>query len=162
VTWLIRKIEPPRLHEPRDVDGRRMCRTYRTGDAWYATLDLASGTWHTYPELGSQIRLSMDYRRDHAHRPPIVVVLPADHLWCIDSAASDTTRGWKILGGIEDEDPPLWVAPSINIRLGHDEESRRRFFHWGYHGFIEHGIIGRDLDGRVYDGHGRALASLDR
>jgi hypothetical protein len=71
-------------------------------------------------------------------RKPIIVVLPGQNWFCVDSAAYDEARGYHGEGwDVSGEPPNLTVSPSINI-VGH------------YHGYITNGVITDDCDGRTF------------
>ena len=82
-------------------------------------------------------RLGLNYQRDwNGKRMPIVVRLPPGFWFWIDSKPSDGGQnGWKVTGSIEDG--TLTVSPSINCPPD-------------YHGYIQHGVITDDCEGRQF------------
>jgi hypothetical protein len=135
VTWPIRMVDAPTL----DVgpDGKNGFQRLEIGDAWYAPHLLD-------PEkaFAASESLSPNYYRDWAgKRAPIIIALPyrkgpgiGSH-FCIDGrfwregvAYGD---GWVVTG----EAPLITLAPSVNIGSS-------------YHGMLQNGVIGPDLDQR--------------
>jgi hypothetical protein len=151
LSWPIRMIDPPReLAEPVEDppgSGRHTHRVYGVGDAWFAT-KRDDGQWHAFPDgYAWPLRIAANYDRDNAGRPPLVVMLPGEHLHCVDTAATSGGDGWKVTG----TPPRITVNPSIAISYpGHPEMHR-----FGYHGWIRDGVITDDCEGRRYDAHGR-------
>lgn len=87
--------------------------------------------------------LSDYYRQHNSHRAPIMVCLPGNCLWCVDSQTVDNGQwsgasGWTVTG----EAPFITVAPSINIG-------------GTYHGYLQNGVISDDVDGRSYTEDGK-------
>lgn len=91
--------------------------------------------------------LSPYYFTHNAHRPPLVLVLPAAfHVrgstmnFCVDSKASIGGKlqpdGWVVTGA----PPDLTVAPSINAQ-------------GTYHGFLQNGVLTDDCEGRQFPHH---------
>ncbi len=71
-------------------------------------------------------------------RPPILIMLPGDNLWCPDQMAWTSERGsygngWLVTG----DWPKISITPSIN-------------FVGRYHGFVIGGEITDDCEGRVF------------
>lgn len=135
MTWPIRMVEPPTLAV--GTDGKNGFQRLEIGDAWFAPHLLD-------PEraFAASERLSPSYLRDRASlRAPILVALPyrggpgiGSH-FCVDSVfwknGEPYGDGWVVTG----EAPLLTLSPSVNIG-------------GSYHGFIQNGVIGPDLDKR--------------
>jgi len=80
--------------------------------------------------------LSPEYIRDwHGKRPPIQVMLPNNHLWCVDYKFSGKENGWTVTG----DAPNITTMPSINSLCVN-----------GYHGWLQNGILTDDIEGRTY------------
>ena len=107
----------------------------RPGDCWYAP-GMREGE---HADFYRTRILSAQYERDHrATRPPIVVFMPDGGELCLDMAYRTNgimrpdRAGWTVTG----TPPLLTVSPSIVIS--------------GYHGWLQGGVLGDDLEGRVY------------
>lgn len=80
--------------------------------------------------------LSEHYWANNSHRRPLFVVLPGQHLFCIDGQEWNSGRhwgGWTVTGEV----PDITVSPSINIG-------------GLYHGWLKDGVLSDDVEGRVY------------
>jgi hypothetical protein len=89
--------------------------------------------------------LSNYYRVHNSHRRPLFVVLPGNTLFCVDGQCwsnGECYGGWSVTG----DAPLITVQPSINLG-------------GVYHGFLQHGIISPDCEGRQYDEHGYLIRS---
>jgi len=106
---------------PEEYIAKRNAGTLAIGDAWFAPWYRGSvSTW--YEAKWSE------------KREPIVVCMPGNVYFCIDSECGADRSGWEVTG----EPPNLTVYPSIN--------------HYGiYHGWIRNGVITDDCEGRKYD-----------
>lgn len=85
----------------------------------------------------------------HPHyRPPLQVMLPGRHAFCVDSCPTDQpANSWtvSIEGDLVDgHGVRLTVTPSIHIP-------------GAYHGYVTGGMITDDLDGRLFDIDGHPL-----
>lgn len=81
--------------------------------------------------------LSDFYKQNNASRPPIFVILPGHNLFVVDGKCWDHGRkygGWQVSG----EAPNITVNPSIDLK-------------GFYHGYLANGIIGDDVEGRIFD-----------
>lgn len=135
VTWRIRMVDAPTMSA--GPDGKNGFQRLEIGDAWFAPHLLD-------PERAAAASeaLSPNYRRDWAgKRPPILVALPyrsgpgiGSH-FCVDGQywrdGQPYGDGWVVSG----EAPLLTLSPSVNIK-------------GSYHGYIQNGVIGPDLDKR--------------
>lgn len=136
----IRRLDPPReiWHEGR-VIGRSLDELVDVATGLPPVPgDLYSAPWYLadWPD-----HLAPYYYQHNAHRPPIMLVLPAPeghtYHFCVDMKACDAGKlredGWTVTGNV----PDLTVAPSINA-VG------------TYHGFLQNGVLTDDCDGRQF------------
>lgn len=100
------------------------------GDIWYDTEFVEGGP----------LRLSLRFHA--AGRLPLMVRLPCGVDWCVDVCAWKDGRpygdGWTVTGTA----PLITVSPSINLP-------------GIYHGFIAHGVLSADCEGRHFRTQGQ-------
>lgn len=104
----------------------------KPGDMWYAP-------WYIKEDGSPSGLLSPEFVRDWlGKRPPLVVCLPNGEGLMVDSryikGGQVQDHGWTVTG----EAPNITVSPSINA-VGR------------YHGWLQNGVLGDDLDGRTYE-----------
>lgn len=117
-----------------------------TGQA-HSFKDLPVGTMFALPKdadmnewpwfLADKEYLSDYYQQHNNHRQPLFVVLPKQILFLLDGKCYSNGRhygGWEVTG----EAPNITVSPSINM------------YH-SYHGFLQNGVIGDDVEGRTFE-----------
>ena len=119
------------------ADGKNGFQRLEIGDAWFAPHLLDPGRASIMSE-----KLAPNYYRDWAgKRAPIIVALPyrngpgiGSH-FCIDGSfwrnGEAHGDGWVVTG----EAPLLTLSPSVNIS-------------GSYHGMIQNGVIGPDMEAR--------------
>lgn len=99
---------------------------------------------HTAPH-----KVSDYYKQHNSHRPLLFVWLPGRTLFCVDSKCWKTDvaggkieyyGGWAVTG----DAPNITVHPSINVG-------------GSYHGWLQNGVIGDDVEGRKFDADGRQI-----
>lgn len=114
-----RLVETPELNEHGNVD----LSLRQVGDMWF--LDVAQG------ELKERHLSSQYFLENHA-RKPIVVMLPGQHVFCVDaqcySAEKGHYGGWIVTG----EPPNITVHPSIDMK-------------GAYHGWLRNGVLSDPL-----------------
>lgn len=91
--------------------------------------------------------LSDYYKANNSDRLPLFVILPGMVPFCIDGQCQSNGEfygGWTVIG----EPPLINVMPSINLG-------------GTYHGFLQHGVISPDCEGRQYDEHGYQIRKED-
>ncbi len=108
---------------------------YQIGDMW------------PEPGFAKSNIISDTYKEEHvSERPPLMVCMPSKHdprgeLFLVDRIPNKSDRtGWTvtIIGDLVDgKKPNITVTPSINCG-------------GSYHGWIKHGVISDDCEGRVY------------
>lgn len=127
---------PLRFREGADFDP--WSESAQIGDCWYMP------HWNDDPERRQRFlanQASTQYIAQWAdQRPPIFVQLPPGWPWCVDEGfyhpVGDPPRGgWTVTG--KPEDGTLTVSPSINA-VG------------TYHGWIQHGQVSDDVEGRHF------------
>lgn len=99
--------------------------------------------WYWFRAFTKKHKLSDYYFQNNSHRDPLLVWLPGRTLFCVDGKCWKDGAyygGWVITG----EAPNITVHPSINIG-------------GSYHGWLQNGVIGDDVDGRKFDDTGRQI-----
>ena len=87
--------------------------------------------------------LSQFYHENNAQRRPLAIVLPGNYLFCLDGQCWNSDLepanygGWTVTG----EPPNITVSPSINLG-------------GLYHGFLQNGVLGEDVESRKYNEEG--------
>lgn len=128
--WTCRLIESPFARDFFELlPGRERP---AVGDMWFAPGLLEPGKRFV------GYTMSPAYRREWAaKRPPLLVRLPGQTIFCVDACAwrggEPYGDGWTVTG----EPPLITVEPSINI-VG------------SYHGWIRGGVITDDCEGRTF------------
>ena len=96
--------------------------------------------WPAEPSWLVPETLAANYIRDwQGKRPALLVMLPCGFPFLIDGRAYDDEKGgyfgdgWVVTG----EPPRITVSPSINFKRH-------------YHGFLQHGVISDDCEGRTF------------
>lgn len=131
MSWRMRKVDAEKM--PKEI-----------GDVWAIPLSrrYPDTTWddgtvtpgETFEEVWGD-RLSPQFRAS-GRGFVVFVTLPDKTDWCVDLISTATGQGWDV--DIPDGDlERLTVRPSVNI-VGY------------YHGFLWNGVVGSDLEGRVY------------
>jgi hypothetical protein len=93
--------------------------------------------WYERAWLDWREAIAPNYLKHNAHRLPISVQLPCG-AWCVDLRQRSNEKGWYGDGWeVVGELPFITVAPSINVD-------------GGWHGYITHGEISEDLEGRKF------------
>lgn len=116
----------------------------QVGDMFYAdkrvlTVKSDPDSWKVeWPHFfATSEKLSPHYFQHNSHRLPLLVQLPGNVLWCVDSRIFNNgewgDHGWTVTGAA----PYITVSPSINIG-------------GIYHGFLVDGVIGDDVEGRTF------------
>jgi hypothetical protein len=104
------------------------------GTMFYVPKDVSRDDWPWW--IASDERLSDYYHAHTKYRQPLLVILPGQNLFCVDSKCwNDKSMygGWQVTG----IPPAITISPSINIA-------------GTYHGWIINGVISEDCEGRVY------------
>lgn len=123
--WTCRLILEPELDEHGHIDMSKR----EVGDMWYLNLP--------QEELLKR-NLTAQYFSKNSNRKPLVVLLPGKTYFLIDGKCFNHQRGYYDGWEVNGDPPNITVSPSINI------EGR-------YHGFLQNGVIGDDVDGRKFD-----------
>lgn len=132
MAWQCRMIDKPKEFDDLQI-----------GDMFYMDV-LEDGNPYKWPDYwSSRKKLSEYYFQNNAHRRPIGVILPGHIMFVVDGKCWNehgTYGGWTVTG----EAPLITVSPSINVA-------------GAYHGFLQNGVISDDVEGRLYDAHGRLI-----
>lgn len=127
MAWTLRLVDR--------AEQRRLGEVPQIGDVWFAYY-LVDDPAH---EKFWNARKSPEYVRDwEGKRPPIYICLPGlkggTVHWCPDEKSHGSEQGWTVTGDV----PNLSISPSINYADV-------------YHGFVTHGMITDDVEGRRFD-----------
>lgn len=117
----------------------------KVGDMFYAP-DPESENYTRWLEFNTS-NLSDYYKQNNSGRRPLIVVFPGPYMFCIDEMcwrSGERYGGWTVTG----KAPLITVSPSINIG-------------GTYHGFLQNGLLGDDVEGRMYNVAGEHYAGGD-
>lgn len=106
----------------------------KIGNMFYLPKEYDETEWPWY--LAKPERISEFYKQRNSDRQPLFVLLPGRNIFLVDGkcwSSGNYYGGWRVSG----IPPQITVEPSINIS-------------GSYHGFLQNGVIGNDVEGRVF------------
>lgn len=106
----------------------------KIGYMFYLPENIEELEWPWY--LAKDDYISDYYKTNNNNRKPLFVLLPGKNIFLLDGKCWSNGKhygGWQVTGIA----PNITVTPSINIG-------------GSYHGFLVNGIIGDDVEGRVF------------